>query len=183
MNIEPGPREFREARICACGNHGFVGLTVGGVALVSPSDTQAITGRLWALKQGYAQRTDYSGGRKTQLKMHRVILGVSADQKVDHRNHDKTDNRRENIRACSHQKNMRNRKAWGSHAYKGVDYYPPTNSYRARITCEGGTKNLGYFKSAEDAADAYDAAALVAHGQYALTNKMMGLLDGEAVAC
>lgn len=60
--------------------------------------------------------------------------------------------------------------------YKGVSYEPKKKLYRARITIEGRTKNLGRRKSATEAAKLYDKAATELFGEYALTNKALGLV-------
>jgi len=61
--------------------------------------------------------------------------------------------------------------------YKGVTYEPKKKLYRARITISGKTKSLGRRKAAIEAAKLYDIAAIELFGEYALTNKMLGLLE------
>jgi hypothetical protein len=56
--------------------------------------------------------------------------------------------------------------------YKGVQI-------RAFIKDKGNLINLGVFESAEDAARAYDEAAIRLHGKQAVTNQSMGLLDQQ----
>lgn len=55
-------------------------------------------------------------------------------------------------------------------SFKGV-------SIRASIRCQGKLIFLGVFETAEDAARAYDEAAIRLHGEQAVTNKSLGLLD------
>ncbi|MTH66717.1 HNH endonuclease [Paracoccus shanxieyensis] len=168
----------RYPRLCACGDHGFAGLTKGGVALFDAPDLEAVYGRIWLLKEGYAKRTEYEGAEKRDVQMHREILAVSQDHKVDHANQDRTDNRRRNIRTCSHSENMMNRGAWGGVPFKGVDLHKPTGKYRARIKIEGKSIVIGSFETEHQAARAYDRAAVQHHGKFARTNNSLGLLGG-----
>jgi len=167
---------FRAANLCACGEHGFIGLPRGGVSLVSPQDLPAVAGRLWGQRGGYVRRTEYVDGEKQNNLMHREILEVEDDLFVDHINWDRSDNRRENIRICSRSNNMMNRNVWGGNKFKGVDYHKTDRAYRARITSNGKMRLVGSFASAIDAAKAYDSAAIDAHGEFAVTNAFLGLL-------
>ena len=64
--------------------------------------------------------------------------------------------------------NSRNRK--GRSLYKGVEWIPKANRWRARITVHQKRTSLGTFPTEEAAARAYDAAALRIHGEYARLN-------------
>lgn len=160
------PRGIRKAFICDCGGHGFVGLTRAGVALFSPEDHHLIDGLLWCQSYGYATRTVYRNGKKIEQKMHRRILDAGPDDCVDHKNRDRSDNRRENIRICDRSKNMMNRGAWGVISPKGVSL-TKEGRYRARIQFEGRPVTIGTFETAEDAATAYRRVARILHGEFA----------------
>ena len=54
--------------------------------------------------------------------------------------------------------------------YKGV-------SVRAHISVDGKLIFLGVFATAEEAAKAYDEAAIRLHGEAAVTNKSLGLIE------
>jgi len=168
---------LREPHVCDCGQHAFIGLTRAGVALLDPEDMDCVRGRLWTLKEGYAKRTDYTANGKIQASMHREVAKAPSDADVDHANHDRSDNRKKNLRLCSHGQNMRNRNPWGGVRFKGVDYHKTDKVYRARITVRGSTKLIGAYKNPVDAALAYDAEAVRVHGAFAKTNQSMGLLN------
>lgn len=53
-----------------------------------------------------------STSRKNRFKLHRFIMEASDGDVVDHKNHDKTDNRRANLRLTTAQKNSWNRKVF-----------------------------------------------------------------------
>ena len=73
---------------------------------------------------------------------------------------------------------MRNRrKQFGtSSKYKGVNQDKLNNKWRAQIMVNGAHETIGRFIKEIDAARAYDEAALKYFGEFAKTNKMLGLL-------
>lgn len=115
--------------------------------------------------------TRRGGGRKCVL-MHRVILGLRSDELlVDHLNSNGLDNRRCNLRICSHTENMRNRRLHvnNSSGYKGV-YARDSGKWIANIHVDRKQIHLGTFDSREEAAEAYDDAARKYHGEFARLN-------------
>jgi hypothetical protein len=55
--------------------------------------------------------------------------------------------------------------------FKGVTK-EPFGKYRASININGQQSLIGYFGTAQEAADAYDLKAIELRGEFALTNKM-----------
>lgn len=103
--------------------------------------------------------------------LHRLILGLdSIAVEGDHINHDPLDNRRCNLRiATSSQNKMNTRKQRNnSNLYKGIT--KNGNAYVAHIGVSGKPIHLGRFKSAEDAATAYNFAAEKYYGEFAYFN-------------
>jgi hypothetical protein len=99
--------------------------------------------------------------------MHNLITGWRF---VDHVDHNGLNNRRSNLRAATKAQNAANeRKRPGcSSQYKGVVWH--RNRWQARIEIGDEYRYLGRFVSEEEAARAYDAAAVTAWGQYANPN-------------
>lgn len=106
--------------------------------------------------------------------MHRFILDPPNGQQVDHVNGNRLDNRRENIRLCSHSQNMANSKkrTWTKQSiFKGVSYElfkkrgkghgmkRNAKPWRVMIIVHGKRHRLGRFKTELEAALAYDIAA------------------------
>lgn len=96
--------------------------------------------------------------------MHRVILGSVKGQLVDHKNGNGLDNRKENIRHCTHGQNCANvvkKLSQSSSKYKGVVYVAgKVSPWRARITFKGKVIYLGSYREEKDAGVAYNRAAL-----------------------
>lgn len=116
----------------------------------------------------YAMRN--AGRRGGNLdRLHRLIL---PDVTIpDHKNRDGLDNRRSNLRPATHSENARNQIGKSSTSqFKGVSWCKQTGSWKAQISFDKKTKNLGRFKDEIVAARAYDAAARDAFGDFALLN-------------
>jgi len=158
-------------------------LTQGKSAIVDADDFDRVNEFKWQYNKagtGYARRIQHIGMkdgkqiRKT-ISMHRFIMGVE-DSKVhvDHINHDTLDNRKSNLRLCTHVENMRNQKnrKGGSSKYKGVYKFSRNLgwSFRSRIVFNQKDVYLGTFANERDAAIAYNKAALHYFGEFALLN-------------
>lgn len=103
--------------------------------------------------------------------------GTWPDQ-VDHINGNRADNRFANLRNASQTQNNRNNrmKSTNTSGFKGVSWSTPLKKWRATITTNRITQQLGGFEHAQDAALAYDNAARQLHGQFAKTNAQLGLI-------
>ena len=122
-----------------------------------------------------ARQTRRVNGRQRTVYFHKEILSISANSKyqVDHKDGDIQDNRRSNLRKCTPSQNRQNSKVptTSTCGYKGV-HLSYGGQYRARIGIPNTTKkvNLGMFKTAEEAAQAYDNAAGQMYGEFARMN-------------
>ncbi len=108
-----------------------------------------------------------SGG--TNQWLHRLLLKAPNGKIVDHKNGDGLDNRRENIRLTTHAGNMRNARSYcGTSKFKGVSKF--RNKWKAQIHEGKRAIYLGLFEIEEDAAKAYDTAAVLLYGDEAYLN-------------
>ena len=92
------------------------------------------------------------------------------NMEVDHINGDKLDNRKENLRVCTHRENGKNQKISinNTSGYKGV--FANHKNWQAVIGVDGKPIYLGTYPSPEKAAEAYDVAAKKYHGDFANLN-------------
>jgi len=114
------------------------------------------------------------GGKIKVVQMHRMILGLESGDKrqSDHKDHNGLNNKRNNLRVCTHAQNQQNRKPRknGSSVFKGVSWHKKSKKWRACIQIDGRTVHLGLFRSETEAATAYDEVANTIHGEFALLN-------------
>jgi hypothetical protein len=91
---------------------------------------------------------------------------------VDHQDGDGLNNRRSNLRICTHQNNSRNMRRHRDSAsrFKGVSWWKTRQIWRAYIVVDNKQKGLGYYNNDTDAARAYDAAAKKLFGEFANLN-------------
>lgn len=146
-------------------------LSKGCAALVDDVDFDMLMQWKWCYNTGYAVRTDYSSGKPKRIYMHRLIMETPSGMETDHINSNRLDNRRSNLRVCTHQQNCMNVLPVGASKYKGVTWHKGDRKWQSSIFVDGKLKYLGSFKSEEDAALAYNFAALEAFGEFAKQNR------------
>lgn len=141
--------------------------------LFDPEDFDLIKPHKWRLTpDGYLLTSDPKN-RQTGIYMHRMIMSCPPDMQVDHINGNKLDNRRCNLRICTKRQNLCNAdaaKARRKGKWKGYTQRE-NGKYAARIKAEGKNIYLGEFLTEENAATAYNFAALEYHGEYAYYNR------------
>lgn len=142
-------------------------LSQGKFALVDDEDFEFLNQWKWSAHKDYntfyATRNErQENGKYKMISMHRQILGlINPKDLVDHEDGNGLNNSRANLRKCTHTQNSRNRTLPKSNTsgFKGVSFYKKTGKYIACIEANGKGFNLGYYKTKEDAAFAYDIAA------------------------
>lgn len=151
-------------------------LTQGQKALVDDADYERLSKFNWCVfrRKGtfYAMRGLWLGeGKQRTLLMHRAILGLRSNQKVDHVDGNGLNNTRSNLRVATTSENGMNRGKQKNNksGFKGVCFFARTNKWVAYIRVNRKSRNLGYFFTPEEAHAAYCAAASELHGEFART--------------
>ena len=107
----------------------------------------------------------------TEMLLHRFLMNPPDDMEVDHINRDKLDNRRSNLRVCTHQENDWNKLAGtrNKSGYSGVKENGK-GKWLASIIINKKPKHLGTFNTYEEAVEARIKAEKEYFGDFAPTN-------------
>jgi hypothetical protein len=154
-------------------------LTQGKFATVDAEDAPALLAYSWMASKSektmdshqtyYARRAEHGPDSKQRyVQMHRQIMDAPEEMEVDHRDGDGLNNRRYNLRTCTHAQNGANQRIPKNNTsgFKGVYRQKGCSGWLAGIQ----SKYLGMYDSAEEAARAYDTAAVRTFGEFASLN-------------
>jgi hypothetical protein len=130
----------------------------------------------WVNSRGYC-RVSIEG---VNLPANKIIwlwmTGTYPTEDVDHKDRNRANDVWSNLRLASRSKNLTNqgKKSNNTSGYKGVG--SRGNSHAVRLRVNGKSTYFGSYPTAIEAAHAYDVEALKHNGEFAVTNKSLGLL-------
>jgi hypothetical protein len=149
-------------------------LTQGYVALVDDEDYESVSQFNWhaliTRHTVYARRWTRMPNRRI-VYLHRMLVCPEGERLwVDHIDGDGLNNTRANLRSVTQAENSRNRRPQirNQSGFKGVNRQG--SNWRAAIQQENMYTHIGMFETAEQAAKAYDEAALEHFGEFAFLN-------------
>lgn len=118
--------------------------------------------------------------KRVQTFMHRIIMGQPLDgMTIDHKDRNGLNCQRNNLRFATFSQNMMNSKGWGKSPYAGVNFKSynmkngklyPCAKWIGRICVNGRRLHLGTYDTQEEAALAYNNAAIKHFGEFACLN-------------
>jgi hypothetical protein len=131
--------------------------------------------------KGHVQhKVTEKNGKRSYIFLHRIIgerilnRPLTRNDFIEYKNENKLDNRRENLFHTTRSEAVQRSKISTANksGYKGVNYNKSKNRWQARIKFHGQTKSLGYYHTPEEAAQAYNEAAIELYGEHARLNSM-----------
>jgi hypothetical protein len=140
------------------------------VAFVDDRDFKRVSKfKWWMDKAGYIHRAS-----RPRISLPKFIRGTAPKgYEWDHRDLNKRNNRRKNIRSSTRRQNCQHKRKRSDNTsgYKGVSWSTWSKAWWARICLNNGTRiSLGHFDDKRRAARAYDEAAFRHHGKFAVLN-------------
>ena len=153
------PRRVRKPPLEQPDDHKLIQLKDGRVAKVSNEDFEEFSRYNWTVSnKGYP------------MSRHRTMHSFISGEYTDHKNGDTLDNRRENLRPATHAQNMWNKKVPSNSPTRFKGVHRKGRGWGSCITKHGERFYLGRFDTPEEAAKAYDAAAMAHYGEFARLN-------------
>ena len=152
-------------------------LTQNKCVIIDSKDYDKVKGKRWYTQKTLNTMYAYSDGRDkngngSMISMHRVLLGANSRELVDHIDGNGLNNVQKNIRQCSHFQNQCNRRKSKNCTSKHKGVRLCSGRVKAAIQYKRRNIHLGYFKNEQDAAMAYNVAAIKYFGEFACVNKI-----------
>lgn len=122
-------------------------------------------------RKHYVCASTTKNGKRISLYLHRMVLGASKGEIVDHINGDTLDNRRCNLRmVTTRQNNLNSEKKPSKYGNRFRGIQKRSNGFSSQIRVNGKILWLGIFGTDAEAAYRYDLASLLHHGEYGRRN-------------
>ena len=143
-------------------------LTNGMETTVSREDFNRVSSKTWHYDHGYAVHTTRRNGKPYKIYLHDLILPPPSGYEVDHKDTNKLNNRRSNLRLATKSQNKMNTgpRSNNRSGYRGVSWDDHTGKWRARVRVGDKDISLGRFPSRSAAKKAYEKAARELHGEF-----------------
>lgn len=147
---------------------------MGQYAIIDTEDWERVSKYKWYNARKYAARGENRNGKVKIYYLHHMIAGYQPGVRVDHINRNTLDNRKSNLRLCTIAQNTRNSEARinNTSGFKGVSYDKKQNKWTAQIGYNYKKIRIGRYKTALEAAKAYNKKAKELFGDFAYLNNI-----------
>jgi hypothetical protein len=141
--------------------------------MVDDKDYKYLNQFNWATDE-YGTVTSSLGKSGKRYIMARFLLEAPDSLEIDHIDGNRLNNQRSNLRFATSSQNKVNRgpRKDNTSGYKGVSWHKQRKKWSARIMAEGKYHSLGLFSQKEEAAKAYNKAAIDFYKSYAWINTL-----------
>lgn len=114
----------------------------------------------------------YPENMRSRLVWFAVNGPIPEGMEINHKNHDRADDRIENLELVTRAENnrYRNKQKNNTTGYKGVSWYKEQNKFKTEIRVNRKKKYLGFYACPIEAARVYDKAAREHFGRFAILN-------------
>jgi hypothetical protein len=155
-----------------------IALTKGYVTLVDDEDYEWLICFNWHVVGNEGNTSamttfyNFEGRKQKGIAMHHMILHFPDCECIDHINRNTMDNRKSNLRPCTHIQNQYNKGLFKNNktGYKGVRWDKVKKNYIVSISCNSKPMRTKRYKDIIEAAKAYDRMALRYHKEFAYFN-------------
>lgn len=145
----------------------------GKQVIVDDQDYAYLSQFKWYIHNGYARRCDATQ-KHGWLQLQNDLLKPQGSFVVDHRNNNRLDNRRGNLRVASRSENQANRQLQSNNksGYRGVFWSKQNKKWVSTITASRRTKYIGTSHDPIELARKYNAVAKSIFGEFARMNEV-----------
>jgi hypothetical protein len=150
-------------------------LTKGYVTLIDDDVYEELNKYKWHYHEGYALRMErVSKNRRRYIRMHRVIMNTPDGMEPDHINGNSLDNRKSNLRNCTHAENSCNSKIQinNTSGYKGVSWNKLRKKWSVKVVKNQEHIFLGLYTDKKEAVMVYNKNAKEMFGEFARLNSI-----------
>lgn len=160
------------------GDYGIGHTLKGETFYFDLEDYDKIKDYCWRIDpKGYVVCRCVINDKETTAYMQKIIFNATfsyTEKQIDHINHNKSDNRKCNLRICEPSQNCMNKgvRKDNTTGVTGVYWYKPRNQWVVKICAKKHDIHVGYFDNFDDAVAARKAAEEKYFGEYSYDNSM-----------
>jgi hypothetical protein len=151
--VKKAKKVKRQPYYCEVRGSWVIPLTQGRETLVDAEDVEFLCQFNWTW-QRHRVRNGYARDRNS-IRLHRLIMNAPSGMDVDHINGNSLDNRKSNLRICSHRENMQNTHKHRSGKLIGGYFSRRHKKWHSKIRVNGKAISLGYHSTEIEANYAY----------------------------